>query len=382
MLPRRVGAYSPAWIDELCAAGELVWVGAGALGRSGGGWPCTSARTLRCSAHRRLGASVEQTPAHDARARASGTRRVLLHRPARRGGLAGGRASGGHLGPRVGRRGDKRRVRAAALAPVTAAGPRGAGQRPTGAPASPSRSSGASRRRPAWLGRFHRPPRRAPLQGRWSLTASLFGSLTPAVRRRALAELLLERYGILTREQVLAEGVPGGFAALYSGCTRSRPSAPHGGGTSSRGSAAPSSRCPGRSNACACPSPTRRAPSCWPPPTPRSSTARRCTGRGGGGRRPRPVAAARRLRRARRRPAGRLGRGWGPYATGPRRSRPPRVAHALAALAAAVREGRVPRLAIEKIDGEPAIASPRKVALLDLGFRAGPRRLTLNRGDA
>ncbi len=55
---------------------------------------------------------------------------------------------------------------------------------------------------------------------------------------------------------------------------------------------------------------------------------------------------------------------------------------ALAALAAAVREGRAPRLAIEKIDGGPAIASPRERALLDLGFRPGPRRLTLDRGNA
>ena len=30
------GAYSPAWMDELCAAGELVWIGAGALGRNSG----------------------------------------------------------------------------------------------------------------------------------------------------------------------------------------------------------------------------------------------------------------------------------------------------------------------------------------------------------
>ena len=36
MLPRRVGAYSTAWMDELCASGELVWVGAGALGRADG----------------------------------------------------------------------------------------------------------------------------------------------------------------------------------------------------------------------------------------------------------------------------------------------------------------------------------------------------------
>ena len=33
---------------------------------------------------------------------------------------------------------------------------------------------------------------------------------------RALSEVLLERFGIVTRETVLAEGVPGGFAGLYS----------------------------------------------------------------------------------------------------------------------------------------------------------------------
>ncbi|MGH2913902.1 MAG: DEAD/DEAH box helicase, partial [Solirubrobacteraceae bacterium] len=36
VLPRRVGAYSPAWLDQLCAAGELVWIGAGAIGRHAG----------------------------------------------------------------------------------------------------------------------------------------------------------------------------------------------------------------------------------------------------------------------------------------------------------------------------------------------------------
>src|SRR5213079_2012269 len=25
VLPRRVGAYSPAWLDQLCASGEVVW---------------------------------------------------------------------------------------------------------------------------------------------------------------------------------------------------------------------------------------------------------------------------------------------------------------------------------------------------------------------
>ncbi len=36
VLPRRLGAYSPAWMDQLTASGEVVWVGAGALGRNSG----------------------------------------------------------------------------------------------------------------------------------------------------------------------------------------------------------------------------------------------------------------------------------------------------------------------------------------------------------
>ncbi len=36
VLPRRIGAYSPTWMDQLCASGEVVWIGAGALGRHSG----------------------------------------------------------------------------------------------------------------------------------------------------------------------------------------------------------------------------------------------------------------------------------------------------------------------------------------------------------
>jgi ATP-dependent helicase Lhr and Lhr-like helicase len=49
-------------------------------------------------------------------------------------------------------------------------------------------------------------------QGRWSGTAAIFaGEPDP----RALAELLLERQGIVTRDGVRGEGVPGGYAAVY-----------------------------------------------------------------------------------------------------------------------------------------------------------------------
>ena len=32
VLPRRLGTYSPYWLDELCASGEVVWVGGGPVG--------------------------------------------------------------------------------------------------------------------------------------------------------------------------------------------------------------------------------------------------------------------------------------------------------------------------------------------------------------
>ena len=49
-------------------------------------------------------------------------------------------------------------------------------------------------------------------QGRWSLTERLFAG---ALDRRALAELLLERQGIVTRDGVRAEGIAGGYGAVY-----------------------------------------------------------------------------------------------------------------------------------------------------------------------
>ena len=54
------------------------------------------------------------------------------------------------------------------------------------------------------------------LQGRWSLVSELLEDAPPqGPRWRAQAELMLERHGIVTRETVLAEGVPGGFTTLY-----------------------------------------------------------------------------------------------------------------------------------------------------------------------
>jgi ATP-dependent helicase Lhr and Lhr-like helicase len=53
------------------------------------------------------------------------------------------------------------------------------------------------------------------------------------------------------------------------------------------------------------------------------------------------------------------------------------VREALRALAEAVRAGRVGKLALERIDGQPAMASELVGALVELGFHSGPRKITL-----
>jgi ATP-dependent Lhr-like helicase len=52
--------------------------------------------------------------------------------------------------------------------------------------------------------------------GRWSLVAPASAKPAPATALlHGLAEQLLERYGVVTRETVVAEAVSGGFAAIY-----------------------------------------------------------------------------------------------------------------------------------------------------------------------
>lgn len=53
--------------------------------------------------------------------------------------------------------------------------------------------------------------------GRWYLVSDLHSGIPPMAeeRAKARADQLLDRYGVVTRDAVLAEGLPGGFAGLY-----------------------------------------------------------------------------------------------------------------------------------------------------------------------
>ena len=212
VLPRRVGAYSPVWIDQLCASGELVWIGAGALGRNSGRVALYFRDDLTLLGPPPYRGELPIGRAARRRSRAARRRGLLLHRPAHRHFVFPRGDPGGAVGSRVGRRQHQRRVRAAARAAPDARAGRRCARSPWWR---------AARRAAARRGRFGAARRgggaAAQVQGRWSLTAPLLrDEVDPAARRRALSELLLERYGIVTREQVLAEGIVGGFSSIYS----------------------------------------------------------------------------------------------------------------------------------------------------------------------
>ncbi|RAN76061.1 DEAD/DEAH box helicase [Bacillus sp. SRB_336] len=224
VLSQRVADYRPAMLDELTATGEVLLSGTGALGGSDG-W---------LSLH--LAESAELTlnpPAEFAETGLAG--RVLS-------GLSGGGAYFFHQlremsagGPDDVPGDDELtaalwelfwagRISNDTFAPVRAllAGGHSAHrQRPA-----------PSRLRPARSGRYGRLPGRAavvqrgapPLgAGRWSLLpaqgpAGAEGTPDAAhntLRSHALAELFLDRYGVVTRGSVMAAGLPGGFGLMY-----------------------------------------------------------------------------------------------------------------------------------------------------------------------
>jgi ATP-dependent Lhr-like helicase len=373
VLSRRVGAYSPAWMDQLCAAGEVVWVGAGSLGRRSGKVALyfrEDAPVLGPPPGAKLGGEGHDGPVHERiRARLLGGACFFTDLLVE---LTGVPAE--ELQEALWDLVWAGEVTNDAFAPLRSPG----GQAQWGQAARAERA----RRRGGRFG-ARRSGAQPQVQGRWSLTAPLFGDLLadPAGRRRAQAELLLERYGIVTREHVLAEGIPGGFSGLYDSfaaletigvCQRGYFVEGLGGAQFALPGAAERLRAQRDDDTAAAtvlaatdPAQAYGAVLKWP-----------ARDEGQGGRSPARAAGAH-VVLAGAEPVLYVERG-GKSLQVLVEPADERLAGAVEALADAVGRGRIARLGIERVDGEPVVGSPWEERLLDLGFRAGPRKLTLS----
>jgi ATP-dependent Lhr-like helicase len=186
VLPRRVPGFNPGQLDQLCASGEVVWVGAG---------------LDRVAVYFREDAAALGRPAAAPRpeGEAPDAIRAALARSAE---FWYDLVAGTQLEPEVA---------LPALWDLVWAGevtndawtPLRAGRRYQAPKPRQGRPRRFSRQRSAGI---------TATQGRWALTDRLFpGRPDP----RALAELLLERQGIVTRDGVRGEGIPGGYGAVY-----------------------------------------------------------------------------------------------------------------------------------------------------------------------
>jgi ATP-dependent Lhr-like helicase len=362
VLPRRVGAWSPAWLDTLCAGGELVWVGAGPHGRSG-----------RVALYFREDAAAIGPPPRAGQAPEDGLHAALRTRLAAAPAFFSDLLADLDVPPQELARAVWDLVWAGEVT-NDAWAPLRAGRLTLAQAADRAARRGRSR--------FAAGRRGAPtqVQGRWTLTAPLFTAGAEGLeRRRALAELLLERYGVVTREQVLAEGIRGGFALLYDSfsaletlglCRRGYFIEGLGGaqfalpGAVERLRATPLAPAAPLVLAAADPAQPYGAALPWPKAAP------------GAGRPARTDGAYVVLERAGA--LAYLERGGHSIvrldaAAGDDEA----FARGLRALADAVREGRIAKIALERIDGEQVLASPLRELLTELGFREGPRRMTL-----
>ncbi len=198
VLPARVDGYRPADLDELLATGEVVWIGAGGIGAHDGRVTLCFRDAARLLAPGPIG-DPPSGPVVDALRAHLGSHGASFWPDLVR---AAGTA-------------DERAVLAALWDLVWAGEVTNDGLAPLRAfLGGRSRGGSAPRGRPR-PGRLTRlgPPAGA---GRWSLVAALrVPAPTPTEVAAARATQLLDRHGVVTREAVRAEGVPGGYAGVY-----------------------------------------------------------------------------------------------------------------------------------------------------------------------
>jgi ATP-dependent Lhr-like helicase len=439
-----VPGYSPAMLDELTSAGEVVWAGQGGL-PGGDGWVslylAESAPLLMPEP-----AEITLTPVHQAVLDALADGGALFFRtlsdringggtpPVRRRASSGRSASSrpgesGASGAQPGRSGAQPSASGAGADPPGVDGrPEPAAAREEGpAPAvddqdlvtalwdlvwagyltndtlAPLRAALGSgrpthRSRTTRRGRPVLPSRTGPptVAGRWWLLPEREEQQT--LRSHALAEALLDRYGIVIRGAVAAERTPGGFAAVYPVLRAFEESGRCRRGYFVEGLGAAQFAMPGAVDRLRALRPSTPPPTDpWETPLP--------TGRGHSDRRSLVLAAAD--------PANPYGAAlpWpardDEVASGHKPGRkagalvvlvegrlalyverggrtlltwddsPDDLQPAVDALALAVREGALGRLTVERADGEAIANSPLAAALEAAGFHPTPRGLRL-----
>jgi ATP-dependent Lhr-like helicase len=443
VLRARTGSYSPSWLDSLCASGEVVWVGAGSLGRDSGrvalyfredagllgppippNRPTSPTQATSPTSPTRATSPTQATPptsptqATPPTSPTQATSTTTFSQPEHallRERLAAGPCFFSDLLAELDTpalalthalwdlvwAGE---VTNDAWAPLRAPRQALAAHVPAGASRGRPNALRGGRRFGGHSLRAGRLGASARVQGRWSLTEPIFsaapGTEELRARRRAQAELLLERYGVLTREQVLAEGVAGGFSAVYGALTELETLGVCRRGYFVEGLGGAQFALPGAVErlrggrldrkdatqvlAAVDPAQPYGAVLPWPRREGQARRPPRVVGayvvfvahepvlyleRGGRG--------IVRLTEQSMPSEGIVASPSGLTAFGAHGRDASPLALALRALAEAVRAGRIDSIALERVDDEPAIGSELEPALVELGFQQGPRKLTL-----
>ncbi|MEV7611335.1 ATP-dependent helicase [Streptomyces sp. NPDC089799] len=373
VLPSRVAGYSPALLDELTTTGEVVWAGAGALpGKDG--WVslylADAAPLLLPPPH-----PLETGPVHQAVLDSlSGGYGLFFRQIAQTVRAALPEVTDPELSAAVWDLAWSGRLTNDTLAPLRSL--LGSG-RTAGSTAHRAKRTVPRGRYGALSASASRqgPP---TVSGRWSLLPE--PGADPTHRAHALARTLLDRHGVVTRGAVQAEGVQGGFSAVYRVLSAFEDSGQARRGYVVEGLGAAQFAMDGAVD-------RLRAAERTPPPLAAVVLAAADPANAYGAALPWPEPPAGATHKAGRKAGslvvlvdgeltlylergGRTLLAWPPAGD-------PRLEAATAALATASRAGTLPDLTVERINNAPALTSPLGAGLEAAGFHATPRGLRL-----
>ena len=185
ILPARVDDYQPRMLDELGAAGELVWIGRGALGGADG--------KVALYSRERVSLLAPRQP-EDAEL-GEGNERAIAD-------LLAARGASFFVDIRDACSGDTDAVLDALWSLVWSG-------HVTNDTFAALRSLGARKRQ-----RRGKSLSYLAGTGRWAPVAGLLGDKSDTERAHGIASALLDRYGVVSAEAAAAESIPGGFSAI------------------------------------------------------------------------------------------------------------------------------------------------------------------------